>query len=145
MKHPFIDASGTHKCACCGGENNLTFQPLRLPNPWAYECDSDKCNQDQQEIAKRVRKYGVTYNTYAEIHEYQGGRCPICTEPIGKFREGIVIDHDHSCCPPGRKACGRCVRGILHRNCNLAIGFLRDNADSAERAADYLREEFPWR
>ncbi|MFE4635373.1 endonuclease VII domain-containing protein [Streptomyces sp. NPDC056773] len=136
--------SGTPKCAGCGGLNERRFVSSRGETEWAYTCDSAQCNEDQKEIAKRVRRYGVSYETYAEIHQYQGGRCPICTEPIGKFREGIVIDHDHSCCP-GRKACGSCVRGILHRNCNLAIGFLRDDPDRADRAAEYLREGFPWR
>ncbi|MFB8125619.1 endonuclease VII domain-containing protein [Streptomyces bacillaris] len=143
MEHPFIkNASGTPKCACCGGENKLTLQPLR-EQPWAYECDSEKCNEvGQKEIAKRVRKYGLSYAEYAEIHQRQGGKCPICMEPIGRFREGIVIDHRHSCCPPGRKGCGECVRGILHRTCNLALGHSKDDPDNAERAATYLREDF---
>ncbi|MGX9228632.1 endonuclease VII domain-containing protein [Streptomyces albus] len=134
---------GTAKCACCGGMNERRFVVSGNETVWAFICDSPKCNEDQQEIAKRVRKYGLSYDQYAEIHQYQRGKCPICAEPIGKFRPGIVIDHDHSCCP-GRKSCGRCVRGILHHQCNIALGMLRDDPDNAERAADYLREEFPW-
>ncbi|MFJ6016824.1 endonuclease VII domain-containing protein [Streptomyces sp. NPDC092952] len=136
---------GTAKCACCGGKNERRFVSSGNETVWAYTCDSVKCNEDQQDIARRVRRYGLSYEQYAEIHQYQRGKCPICDEPIGKFRQGIVIDHDHSCCLPGRTACGNCVRGILHRECNSALGFLRDDADRAERAADYLREEFPWR
>jgi hypothetical protein len=142
VKHPFINASGTPKCACCGGENQLTLQPLRLPNPWAYECDSQKCNEDQKEILRRAARHKISYETYSKIHEYQRGRCPICTKLLGKFDKNTVIDHDHSCCS-GSTSCGSCVRGILHRQCNSVIGYLGDDPDTFERVAYYLRES-PW-
>ncbi|MEU4303701.1 endonuclease VII domain-containing protein (plasmid) [Streptomyces viridifaciens] len=103
-----------------------------------YVCDSVKCNEDQQRIARRAKRHGITYDRYSEIHLNQGGRCPVCGEHLGKFDKDVVIDHDHSCCPK-RTSCGECVRGILHRRCNSAIGYLRDDPDTFERIAEYLR------
>lgn len=47
------------------------------------------------------------------------------------------IDHDHSCCP-GKGSCGKCVRGILCRNCNVGLGFLKDSIPRLEDAISYL-------
>ena len=56
-----------------------------------------------------------------------------------RFRPIHAVDHDHTCCPAGR-SCGSCVRGILCRKCNVAIGYLKDDAGYAEAAARYLRQ-----
>ncbi|MGW6396510.1 endonuclease domain-containing protein [Streptomyces sp. NPDC055103] len=129
---------GTPKCACCGGQNERRFVASGRETVWAYVCDSVKCNEDQQQIAKRAARHGITYDRYSEIHLNQGGRCPVCGEHLGKFDKDVVIDHDHSCCPK-KTSCGSCVRGILHRRCNSVIGYLGDDPDKFERIAEYLR------
>jgi hypothetical protein len=40
----------------------------------------------------------------------------------------IFIDHDHACCP-GKRSCGRCLRGLLHRTCNVAVGYFETYGD----------------
>ena len=47
-------------------------------------------------------------------------RCKICTKPIDLKTK--CVDHDHSCCN-GNKSCGNCVRGLLCRDCNFALGW----------------------
>lgn len=61
--------------------------------------------------------------------------CSICGENPGDRR--LSIDHDHLCCP-GIGSCGKCVRGLLCRQCNLGIGNLRDDPALLMRAIDYL-------
>lgn len=129
---------GTPRCACCGGRNERIFVCGGGETVGMYVCDSAKCNEDQKEIARRVERHGITYDRYAEIRLRQRGQCPVCAEHLGKFNENIVIDHDHSCCDRPR-SCGSCVRGILHRRCNAAIGHLGDDPDKMERTAAYLR------
>lgn len=81
-------------------------------------------------------KYGITSSQFDEIYDAQNGLCAICRETFDK--ENLCVDHDHSCCPKDDKCCGKCVRGLLCKHCNSAIGFLRDNVNNAFNAAEYL-------
>lgn len=49
----------------------------------------------------------------------------------------LVIDHDHACCP-GAVSCGGCIRGLLCRAHNSAIGLFRDDRSHLRAAAEYL-------
>ena len=55
----------------------------------------------------------------------------------GCQRPAESIDHDYSCCP-GKKACGRCVRGALCGPHNRGLGCFDDSATALRAAADYL-------
>jgi hypothetical protein len=68
------------------------------------------------------------------LQELLGRGCAI--EGCGS-REGLVIDHDHSCCDQ-TPTCGRCTRGALCTNHNLAIGHLHNSAAQAMAVAAYL-------
>jgi len=75
---------------------------------------------------RRERDYGLTSEGFAALLGAQGGRCPICLDPIN---ERSHVDHDH--------ATGL-VRGILCGSCNRGIGILKDSPERLRRAADYL-------
>lgn len=69
-------------------------------------------------------------------------RCSYCGEELvtlSNGRKDVVVDHDHSCCETS--SCGRCVRGFVHPQCNMTIGFLETVERSEvglERAMEYL-------
>lgn len=70
--------------------------------------------------------YGITAEEYRSHLIGQAGRCLVCL----RVPEGpLAVDHDH--------ATGR-VRGLLCRNCNSAIGFLRDDPRLMHSAAAYI-------
>lgn len=77
-------------------------------------------------------KYGV--DNIDLLMRMRDSKCDICKE---KFDGKPHIDHDHSCCS-GDYTCGNCFRGLLCRDCNLAIGLMRDNPQRLRAAADYL-------
>jgi recombination endonuclease VII len=60
----------------------------------------------------------------------QDDACAMCFEPFSDD-EMIYIDHDHHCCPDERSSCGRCVRGLLNRRCNVAVGYIERYGDLA--------------
>jgi len=81
--------------------------------------------------------YGISASQYHALVEKQGNACAICKISAEDFGNEWAVDHDHTCCP-GEKACGECVRGLLCRNCNIAIGFLKDNTEALRNAITYL-------
>ncbi len=85
--------------------------------------------------AAYTRKYrlGITQKQYEAMWDAQGGLCavPDCGRPAKH------VDHDHSCCS-GRRACGKCVRGILCHHCNVMMGNALDDPARLRAAADWL-------
>lgn len=83
--------------------------------------------------------YGVTIDQYEAMFAAQRGKCGICktADLDGRIRH-FHVDHDHACCP-GRKSCGRCVRGLLCPDCNLVLGIFTDDIARFEAAIDYLK------
>lgn len=70
--------------------------------------------------------------------ERQNGLCRICDDPL---TGDMHVDHDPACCPArSARTCGRCVRGILCRRCNLALGMLQDDPDLLIKAAMYVTQ-----
>jgi len=84
------------------------------------------------------KRYGITTEQYLERLEAQDFKCAICKRESDKH---LVIDHNHNCCDltVQRKACGKCVRGLLCHRCNVGIGSFKDDAHNLQNAVDYLR------
>lgn len=77
-------------------------------------------------------KYGVTKAQIQQVLLAQNNLCALCGE-----RQACQIDHDRSCCP-GRLGCGKCVRGILCRECNTGLGLIGETVESLQAAMNYL-------
>lgn len=67
----------------------------------------------------------------------QRGCCYLCGDPLPANRRHVHIDHDHSCCPPG-KSCATCRRGLACHPCNTLIGHAQDDPARLRRIADRL-------
>ncbi len=77
------------------------------------------------------RRYGITREYYETMLAGQNGCCAIC----GRSDDaGLVVDHDHFCCP-GEKSCGDCIRGLLCSLCNLKLGWVETNWPAIARHA----------
>lgn len=126
------DEQGRKLCRLCG-------EWLPVDSFYANSTPKDglhnrciRCARDE----KFIRDYGITTEDYEALLEQQEHCCKICgrTESNGKQ---LSIDHDHACCP-GRKSCGKCIRGLLCNRCNMGIGYLGEDLDRLRAAIGYL-------
>jgi hypothetical protein len=85
----------------------------------------------KQSKRKRLKYfYKMTLEEYDRIWEAQSGVCPGCLGPCEQYTN-LSVDHSH--------VTGK-VRGLLCRDCNLALGICRDDPDRLRRLADYLEQ-----
>lgn len=77
-----------------------------------------------------LRKYGISLEKYNEMRQEQFFSCVICKMTEEQVGKNLVVDHNH--------ATGA-VRRLLCANCNVGIGFFKDNPSLLEMAANYLR------
>lgn len=84
-----------------------------------------KRNPDRVENARLKREYGITLTEWNHLHFRQSGRCAGCDEP-----KKLDVDHSHS---TGR------IRGLLCRQCNTALGLLKESPSALARLIIYLQ------
>ena len=86
---------------------------------------------DRRKHRERNLKYawGLNEEEFAALAEKQGGKCAGCDRDLSDGKS-THIDHCHE---SGR------IRGILCRNCNLALGLVHDEPGTLLRLAHYLQ------
>ena len=72
-------------------------------------------------------KYNISEDIYKEMYDYRNGCCDICKKHI-EYRQ-LCVDHNHKT---------NKLRGMLCRNCNLALGSFKDNIQYLQEAIKYL-------
>ena len=122
---------GHKECRVC-----LEWKPESEYQRWSLALDGlclqcRSCRSDMD----RLSKYGVSKEQFQSLLEQQDFACAICANPLEGQK--ICVDHDHSCCP-GKRCCGKCVRGLLCDDCNHGLGFFRDSVDRLRCAIKYL-------
>ena len=83
-------------------------------------------------------KHGFERDEAIQILKKQGG-CEICHIVLPEEGGHWYLDHDHECCKPNT-SCENCRRGILCRDCNLMLGFAKDNTEVLNKAIKYLEK-----
>jgi hypothetical protein len=89
----------------------------------------------RRDLRRRAKEYGLDVEEVMAHFSAHNGLCDICGQPPAD-RDGtprksrrLCIDHDH--------LTGK-FRGLVCRNCNLALGFMNDNPKWLIEAANYL-------
>ena len=133
----------TKLCSCCNTEQPEENFYIRKEtgglHPGCKSCRrkkalaSKKSNPDKVALNDRrhywKKKYGITEADYNAMLVRQNGVCEICKEPESYKQYHLAVDHCH--------ATGK-IRGILSRNCNLAVGCLKEQVSRAESLISYL-------
>jgi hypothetical protein len=91
-----------------------------------YNREHPEGRRARKTAAQRLAR-GFTADHFEEMLSAQEWCCAICDGEIDKTAHA---DHDHNTNSP---------RGILCSRCNLAVGLLKDNPETCNSAAEYLR------
>lgn len=91
--------------------------------------------------AQGGRRQGLSVDQIEAARRAQHGLCPICWLELPPVP---TLDHDHELARlhghDPKRGCARCFRALLHNECNLVLGFAREDPDRLRRAAVYLEE-----
>ncbi|MFI6356773.1 endonuclease domain-containing protein [Streptomyces sp. NPDC050743] len=102
---------GIVECRGCGAAKPVsaysTLNASGVPRPYCKPCNAERV---------RLSHYNATREFVDLLLDFQQARCAICRVADSGVRT-LHIDHDHACCP-GRRSCGKCVRGLVCSNCN---------------------------
>ena len=71
------------------------------------------------------RRFGITVEDFDEMARQQGFACAICQS----VPDVLCVDHCHKT---------NRVRQLLCRNCNLALGYAKDDPETLRAMAEYL-------
>jgi hypothetical protein len=118
---------------------NLAHTERYAADPTRYNAKSKKWKKENPEkvaASYRLSRYGVSQERYTRFLEIQHNCCRICDVEFS-ISNVPNVDHDHACCA-GDKSCGNCIRGLLCRGCNHALGNLKDDPKLFHKAAAYL-------
>lgn len=132
----------TKVCSKCKLEKSVEFFWKRKDRPIGYRPACKECSssyhsewhfQNKDSVRKRsiCKRYSLSSSQYDEM---MTRGCDSC----GSFSD-LCIDHNHSCCN-GEFSCGKCIRGILCRGCNIAEGWLNSDPQKAILLARYMEK-----
>jgi Recombination endonuclease VII len=122
------------RCTLCNKERSNAYY---YANPERTAEQRKKYLKSNKEGYKTVRNtqlmlnYGITLEDFNSLFEEQKGCCAICEKHQSEFKNALCVDHCHST---------KKVRGLLCSRCNTAIGNLKDDPNTADKAAAYLRK-----
>ena len=89
-------------------------------------------------------KYRLKYTHHIGVDDYnklfnkQHGKCAICSK-LMSINKRLHIDHDHKCCP-GKRSCGKCIRGLLCNRCNFILGLCDESTLVLKEAIRYIEK-----
>jgi len=111
--------------------NTSEYNKLYYLNNIESKKEYDKSPETKERRRKRLikSKYGLSYKEWEGLWYAQDGRCAICDKFIAEPKN-ICIDHNHK---TGE------VRGLLCKECNLALGCFFDNPELTNLATEYLK------
>jgi len=122
-----------HCCIPCAKDNNSKYFHKNRKREYARRKKwVDDNPEKRKESSRKYRlktEYGLTPEQYQEMYDKQGGVCSICSEKC-TAQFNLAVDHNHDT---------GSVRELLCKSCNVALGFLKDSSEVAEKAAKYLR------
>lgn len=148
-----IDDAG-RECSLCGEykpwEDYCRSTSPRAPHGKASACKS--CRSAKYVYGKPpdghrhllLQRLGITQEDFDWLLSLFDGNCHLHGGPETKkdYRSGrlwwLSVDHDHSCCPE-KRACRKCIRGLLCADCNMMLGLAERTGLAEKHFPEYMR------
>jgi len=155
--HRFVRAKDglTPRCKPCVSAANRVYREkhrdlVLAGKKCSYRVDLEKSRATRRAWKERNRErhqflqrrswlkqmYNMTPEQYDALLTAQNNACALCDKSADERR--LAVDHDHNCCP-GKRSCGRCVRGLLCTQCNRLLGWVDARR---ERIDNYCANSF---
>jgi hypothetical protein len=134
------NADNIARAAANPEKHNARAKAWREANPEKWHATTKKWRDAHPERVKANIQRTTFKIDFFAVWEAQKGICALCGDPMlpeGRELKSVVVDHDRSCCP-GKRSCGKCVRGLIHWGCNMVLGYAQDDARILRCAADYV-------
>jgi hypothetical protein len=122
------------QCTKCKEEKPRSEFFKRSDRPLGIEsiCKTCRTIRTPEKIKnERRRRYGLTDDAFLCLLSGTNGKCSICFKEFESECSAPFVDHCHE---SGR------VRGLLCRNCNIALGLFRDDVQILSKALGYLEK-----
>ena len=90
---------------------------------------------DNKDVIKNYAlksNYGIDLKEYMDMYLKQNGLCAICHQPQKNNDFLLSVDHNHL---------NNKIRGLLCRNCNIGLGYFKDNIELLNSAIVYLNDQ----
>lgn len=133
----------------CGKSKLVAEHPQSLKGPCL------KCKASLARLKQRAERIGppcpfpecpnkIVTNGYCQRHYMQHRKSGLsheafnakyagaCTVVTCGATEGLVLDHDHTCCPGKEARCGKCERAFICGRCNRALFWIEDGFGAFE-------------
>jgi len=125
------DGLGSH-CKSCNTANKRNGYKKNRTKLIARASDWKRRNRDRVRANDVRAIYGLIPEEHTRMLAAQGGNCAVCKSPSQRGR--LCVDHDH--------VTGK-VRSLLCRQCNLALGLLKENSERIYKLAEYAASHGP--
>ena len=90
----------------------------------------ERMGEDYHKNYRLKQRYGITLEEYNSMLDSQNSLCYICETTFDEDNKAQV-DHDHK---TGK------IRKLLCRNCNTAIGHMKEDIDVLKKSIKYIEE-----
>jgi hypothetical protein len=124
----YVSSKGGNVCSPCKSCVSLRAKQWHKNHPQDVRKRKKQWfekNKDWHRNYDLQRKYGISLKDWLRLHAKQKGACATCLRVTN-----LHVDHCHT---SGR------VRGLLCRNCNMALGLVAENVETLLRQAQYLK------
>ena len=122
-----LKRKNTKSCGCLSREVNRG-KGKKARNYIHGLCVGGKSSKKYRRLQSLKHTYHISIDEYDKIKKKQNGKCAICGEP--ETRRGLSLDHNHKT---------GIVRGLLCSNCNVLLGYARENVDILKKSIIYLK------
>ena len=132
-----VECGVSYICKSCSSIKSKKHQMSRNPNYKNHQSIVGLKAKDNYQKYRRAihlrRLYKITLEQYDAMFESRKGLCDIChqqeTHLLHNKVISLAVDHNHT---NGK------IRGLLCHDCNIAIGYFKDDVERIRSAARFL-------